>query len=75
MLSKRTKVGFICPYQAVVRLSAVLLLAGGQQSDKDQNPILTVLCKTLLMYDVVLLVYSLQEEQEQKSTQLGNHSN
>lgn len=59
----------------MVRLSAVFLLAGGQQSDKDQHLILTVLCKTLLMYDALLLVCSLQEEQEQKTTQLGNRSN
>lgn len=75
ILSNRAKIRFLSPFQAVVRLSAMLFLTEGQEFDKDQRLILTIQWKTLLTYYVLLLVCSLQELYEQKTSQLGNRGN
>ena len=75
IFSKRAKIKFISPFQAVVRLSAMLFLTEGREFDKDQHLILTIQQKTLLTYYVLLLVRSLQELYEQKTSQLGNRGN
>lgn len=53
----------------------MLFLTEGQEFDKDQRLILTIQWKTLLTYYVLLLVCSLQELYEQKTSQLGNRGN